>query len=136
MNSSAGRQKSVSLTFRGFDVPAEEVAKLLGVAASRLGNRGEPVKQGVKTLLTRSYVIFSSTFASDYELSNMLPALLTNLGGVDRVLWLKDEVRPEFLEIHFDLPVQQSEDSQDGYLSEEAIADAFRLKACFSFSFF
>ena len=49
MNASAGRQKSVSLTFRGFDLAAAEVANLLGVAASGLGNRGEPVKPGVKT---------------------------------------------------------------------------------------
>lgn len=136
MSSSSNREKSVSLTFRGFDVPAERVAELLGVAASRLGNRGEPVKPEVRTLLTRSYTKFSTNFASDHDLSDMLPTLFAQLGGVDRLLWLKEEVRPDFLDIHFDLPVRQSEDSQDGYLSEETIAAAFRLKACFSFGFF
>lgn len=130
------RTKSVSLTFRGFDIPSEEVASLLGVAASRLGNRGEPVKAGVKTLLTRSYTIFSMEFASDYDLNEMLPALLARLGGTDRLLNMRDEVQPEYLEIHFDLPVRESEESQDGYLSEEVIAHVFRLKASLSFGFF
>lgn len=71
MNASS-RKKSVSLTFRGFERAAEDVAGLVGVKASRLGNRGEPVKPGVKTLLTRSYVIFSVDVESDCELNDML----------------------------------------------------------------
>lgn len=136
MSSSSNRKKSVSLTFRGFDIASETVANLLGVAASRLGNRGEPVKLGVQTLLTRSYTIFSMDFASDDELDDMLPALLARLGGVSRLLQVRNEVQPEFLEIHFDLPVRQSDESQDGYLSEAIIADVFQLKASLSFGFF
>lgn len=136
MSSSSNRKKSVSLTFRGFDMAAEEVAHLVGVAASRLGNRGEPVKAGIKRLLTRSYTIFSMDFASDYDLNDMLPALFARLGGAERLLNLRNEVRPEFLEIHFDLPARESDDSQDGYLSETVIADVFQLKASLSFGFF
>lgn len=135
MNSSSNRKKSVSLTFRGFDIAAEEVASLLGATASRLGNRGEPVKLGVKTLLTRSYIIFSMDFESDYELNDMFPALLARLGGVNRLLPIRNEVQPEFLEIHFDLPVQGHDTSQDGYLSEAVVADVFQLKASLSFGF-
>lgn len=136
MNSSPSRKKSVSLTFRGFAISAEEVANLLGAPASGLGNAGEPVKMGVKTLLVRSYAIFSMNFASDCELSDMLPALLLQLGGFERVLKIRDEVRPEFLEIHFDLPTRASDESQDGYLSETVIAEAFQLQASLSFGFF
>ena len=115
---------------------AEAVASRLGVAASRLGNRGELVKPGVKTRLVRSYTIFSMDFTSDDELHDMFPALLARLGGLDRLLHLRNEVQPEFLEIHFDLPVRESDDSQDGYLSEKVIADVFQLKARLSFGFF
>lgn len=130
------RTKSVSLTFRGFDIASEEVARLMGVAASRLGNRGEPVKVGVRTLLTRSYTMFSMDFVSDYDLNDMFPVLLARLGGADRLLKMQEEVQPQFLEIHFDLPVRESEESQDGYLSETVIANVFQLKASLSFGFF
>ena len=75
-------------------------------------------------------------FASDYELNDMFTALLARLGGVSRLLQIRNEVKPEFLEIHFDLPVQTSDESQDGYLSETVVADLFQLKASLSFSFF
>jgi hypothetical protein len=136
MSSSPNRKKSVSLTFRGFDIAPEEVANLLGVAASRLGKQGEPVRVGVMTLLTRSYAIFSMDFASDCELSDMFPALMARLGGFNRLLQTRNEVQPEFLEIHFDLPARESGDSQDGYLPEAVIAEVFQLKASLSFGFF
>jgi hypothetical protein len=136
MSLSIKRRKSVSLTFRGFDITAEEVADLLGVAASRLGNRGEPVKLGVMTRLTRSYTIFSMDFVSDCELNDMLPALLARLGGLSHLLQVRNVVQPEFLEIHFELPVRESDEVQDGYLSEAVVADVFQLKASLSFGFF
>jgi hypothetical protein len=49
---------------------------------------------------------------------------------------VRNAVQPEFLEIHFDLPVQQSDESQDDYLSETVIADVFQLRAALSFAFF
>lgn len=130
------RAKSASLTFRGFEIPAEDVARLAAIPASRLGNRGEPVKPGVKTLLTRSYILFSMDFASDADLNEMLPTLVARLGGVQKLLAMREEVRPEFLEFHIDLPTRTSEDSQDGYLLEAVIADLFRLNATISFAFF
>lgn len=136
MNSLSVRKKSVSLTFRGFDLTAEEVVALVGVAASRLGNRGEPVKLGVKTLLTRSYAIFSLDFLNDYELCEMLPALLKHLGGVNHLCQIQSQIQPEFSEIHFDLPVTASDESQEGYLSTTIIADVFQLNASLSFGFF
>lgn len=130
------RTKTASLIFRGFERPAAEVACLAAIPASSFGNRGEPVKQGVKTLLTRSYTRFSLDFASDDELHVMLPTLVKHLGGLQQLLAMRDQVRPEFLEFHIDLPAQTSEDSQEGYLSEAVIADLHRLKATVSFGFF
>lgn len=136
MSSPNVRRKSISLTFRGFALAAEEVVDLVGATASRLGNRGEPVKPGVKTLLTRSYAIFSMSFASDYELNDMLPTLLTHLGGLGRLVQIRNKLSPEFVEIHFDLPVAESEEPQDGYLSEAVVADISQLRASLSFGFF
>jgi hypothetical protein len=133
---STERRKSISLTFRGFEIQADAIPILLGVAATRLGNRGEPVKSGVKTRLTRSYTIFSMNFTSDYDLSDMFSELLVTLGGCDRLIKVRDEIKPEFIEFYFDLPVQHSEESQDGFLSELVIADMYELKASVAFGFF
>ncbi|WP_377161134.1 hypothetical protein ACFJIX_14350 [Roseateles sp. UC29_93] len=135
MNSVTSRKKSVTLIFRGFDMKAEDVVRLVGGAAS-CGNRGEPVKPGVSTLLSRSYARFSMDFTSDDELNDMLPALLALLGGGDRIRQLREQVQPEFLEFHVDLPARTSEDSQEGYLDESVIASLFQLKATISFGFF
>lgn len=115
---------------------AQDVSKLLGVSASRIGNRGEPVKEGVRTLLVRSYTLFAMEFPEDSNLNDMLPTLFQKLGGVHHLLKIREMVNPEFLEIHLDLPVRESEDSQDGYLSETVISDIFQLKASLSFGFF
>ena len=130
------REKSVSLTLRGFAAPAQDVADLVGRVPKRVGNRGEPVKQGVKTLLTRSYAAFSMSFANDHALCNMLPALLENLGGVEHLCQVRDEVKAEFVDVHFYLPAMTSGESQDGYLSGAAVSDIVQLKATPSFGFF
>jgi hypothetical protein len=136
MSSPQPRRKSVALTFRGFAVSVEELVALAGATPSRFGSLGEPVKLGVQTRLNRSYVIFSKEFESGFELNSMIPALLAELGGTDRICQLRDQVRPEFLEIHFDLPVMTADESQDGWLQETTIADAFRLGASLSFAYF
>lgn len=130
------RIKSASLTFRGFAAPAEDVIALVGVTPSLYGNRGEPVRPHVKTLLTRSYVIFSKEFGEGFELNDMLPALFEALGGVDRLRSLHEQVGSEFLELCIDLPARQSELSQDGYLSAAVIAEVHRLGASLSFAYF
>jgi hypothetical protein len=75
-------------------------------------------------------------FVSDCELNDMLPALLARLGGLSHLLQVRNVVQPEFLEIHFELPVRESDEVQDGYLSEAVVADVFQLKASLSFGFF
>lgn len=136
MNTTQTRKKSISLIYRGFETSAQDAAKLFGVPASRFGNRGEPVKRGVKTLLTRSYVGFSVDFKNDHTLCDMLPVLLAHLGGLDHLCDVKNRIQPEFVEIHFDIPVSNADEMQDGYLSAGVIADIFRLKANLSLAFF
>jgi hypothetical protein len=135
VNSKSSRDKSVSLTLRGFDRDAQEVISLVGTSPSSYGNRGEPVRPSVKTLLTRSYVDFSMSFPNDYALCNMFPALLTHLGGINHLRKISDQVQPEFVEINFDLPVKESDEIQEGYLPKAVISDVYELNATLSFSF-
>lgn len=130
------REKKVSLTLRGFDCTAQDVAMLIDAVTSRLGNRGEPVRPGVKTVLTRSYVQYSMSFLNGYELCDVLPTFFTYLGGVEHLCQVQQKVQPEFSEFHFDLPVKESEESQEGYFSTEDIANISQLKASISLGFF
>ncbi len=130
------RRKLVSLTFRGFDCTAQEVAILINAVASRLGNRGEPVRPQVKTTLSRSYVQYSMHFSNDHALCDMLPTFLEYLGGVDHLCQVQKKAQPEFSEFHFDLPVKESDGSQEGYFSTTDIANIFKLKASISLGFF
>jgi hypothetical protein len=130
------REKMISFTLRGFDFPAQEVASLIDVAPSRIGHRGEPVRPYVKTLLVRSYVQYAMRFEEDHLLCDMLPNFLIYLGGVEHLLKVQDQVKPEFSEFHLDLPVKQSIESQEGYFSSKDIVDIARLNATISLGFF
>jgi len=94
------------------------------------------VQPNVKTLLTRSYVQYSMRFSNEHPLCDMLPDFLAYLGGVERLSQLLKEVQPEFSEFHVDLPVKESEESQEGYFSIQDIEDVFRLRASISLGFF
>ena len=108
----------------------------INAVASRLGDRGEPVRPRVKTLLTRSYIQYSMHFSNNHALCDMLSEFILYLGGVDHLCQVQEKVQPEFSEFHFDLPVKQSEESQEGYFPTADIADIFRLSASISLGFF
>ena len=135
MNSKPARFKSISLTFRGFELPPQEVESIVGFPASTLGTRGKPVKPGVRTLLTRSFAYYSIEFPNGCRLDEMIPALLTHLGGVKHLCEVRDKVLPEFFEIDFVLPIKRSEEQEGGFLPPATIADVNLLKASLSFQF-
>ena len=127
--------KSISLTFRGFDTPPQEVQAIVGVEASSLGSRGEPVRPGVKSLLKRSFAKFSVEFPSGCRLDEMFPALMAHLGGVHHLCDVRDQVRAEFFELDIVLPVKGSEEQEGGFLPPTIIADLYLLKVSLSFQF-
>lgn len=65
----------------------------------------------------------------------MLPALFRHLGGVDHLCEMRDKVRPEHFQIEFELPVRDSDDTQDGYLVLDDIAAVLKFRATLGFSF-
>lgn len=135
MNSRVKMFKSISLTFRGFDISPQEVQSIVGVTASSLGSRGEPIKVGVKSLLKRSFVQFSLEFPGGCRLDEMLPALMSHLGGVHHLCDVRNQVRPEFFELDLVLPIKGSEEQDGGFLPPSTIADLNLLKVSVSFQF-
>jgi hypothetical protein len=135
MNSRPVALKSVTLCLRGFELTSQQVESIVGIAASGIGNRGEPVKPGVKTLLKRSYVSFSLEFAGGCRLDEMIPALLANLGGAAHLCEVRDQVAPEFFEFDIFLPIKGSVEQEGGFLSAATLGDLSLLRATLSFQF-
>lgn len=135
MNSRAKMFKSISLTFRGFDISPQEVQSIVGVETSSLGCRGEPIKPGVKSLLKRSFAKFSVEFPHGCRLDEMFPALMSHLGGAHHLCNVREQVRPEFFELDIVLPVKGSEEQEGGGLPPATIADLCLLKVSLSFQF-
>jgi hypothetical protein len=136
MNSLNQKQKSLSITFRGFDIPAEEVVRLAGVTPELFGNQGAPKRPGSKTLLSKSYVIFSKDLLEDSDLAESFSDFVSELGGIAKITQLKQLVKPEFVEFNFYLPSRTSEIIQDGYLSHENIEILYKLRATIGFNHF
>ncbi|CZT25942.1 hypothetical protein [Pseudomonas cerasi] len=127
--------KSVALSIRGFDLAPKKVESIIGVAASELGMRGEPVRPGVKALLKRSFVRFSVSFPDGCRLDEMIPALLIYLGGINHIRECRDKIKPEFLEIDMILPVKNSNEQEGGFIAPSTLAELSQLGASLSFQF-
>lgn len=128
-------RKAVALTFRGFDCLPERVEELLGFGASEKGVRGNPVKPGVRASLKRSFTRFSVALDPNSRLDQVVPNLLNELGGVDKVMSVRESIAPEFFEVDILWPVKNSEEQEGGFISSSAISDLASLKCSLSFSF-
>jgi hypothetical protein len=127
--------KSVSLTFRGFELTCQQVESLVGVAPSFTATRGEPTRPGRDILFPRSSVQYSLEFPIGCRLDEMIPALLAKLGGAAHLHDVRDRVTPEFLEFDIFLPIKGSLEQEGGFLSEETLRDLVDLRATLSFGF-
>ncbi len=136
MNTLIRKPKAISVTFRGFSISAEEVVGLVGLRPELFGNKGEPKRLGFKTVLNKSYAIFSKNLLEESNISDDLTALVLQLGGIDEILLLQKKINPEFTEFNFYLPSRTSEIIQDGYLSQENIEVLYKLRATVGFNFF
>lgn len=121
--------KSISLTFRGFEISPDEVQSIVGIQATSFGTKGEPVRPGVKTLLRRSAVLYEIEFPNDCRWDEMIPALISHLGGVEHLRNAREKVNPEFFEFDITLPIKGSMEQENGYFPEQTIADLYTLKA-------
>lgn len=127
--------KSASLTFRGIDLPPEEVERIVGVTAESWGVRGNPVKQGVATLLNRSFVRYEVSFSENCQLDEMITKLLEYLGSANHLSEAKEKIEPQFFEINLVLPVKYSEEQEGGFLPPSTLAELAQLGASLSFEF-
>lgn len=127
--------KAVSLTFRGFECSPDHVEALLGVAATRKGVVGDPVKPGVKATLKRSVVRYAFKLDEDARLRDVIPYLLGKLGGVAAIAAVRNAVEPEFLELDILWPARSSEYEENGAFEAADMADLVALDCSLGLSF-
>jgi hypothetical protein len=90
------KQKSISVTFRGFDIAAEEVIRIVGLTPELFGNKGEPKRPSLKPLLSQSYTIFSIALPEDSGIAENFSALIMNMGGADNIIQLQKNNKTRF----------------------------------------
>ena len=124
-----------SFTFRGFDLPATQVEALVGVSASSLANKGEPLKPGVRPVV-RSVIRWSVEFPDTARLDEMIPCVIRRAGGVKRLSEAKAKVRPEFLELDLSLFIRDSDEQEGGFFDPSSLAMVAELGATLSLGFY
>lgn len=128
------RIKGASLTFRGFEIDPLAIEQMFGVAASERGLKGEPVRLGASANLKRSFVRFFLPL-EEARLDQVVPALIDHLGGIGKVISVRQSVGPEFFEINVDWPVKSSDEQEGGFLPPTVISDLEKLRCTLTFAF-
>jgi len=129
------RSRLVALCLRGFELAPAQVESAIGRAATERGMKGEPVKKGVSTILTRSFVRYSVECQDSRGFDEMINLLLGHVGGVSHLCDVRDQVKPEFLQIDITLPIKGSEEQEGGFFSPAVLSDIAKLRAMLSFQF-
>jgi hypothetical protein len=124
-----------SLTFRGFDMQPIQVEALVGIPASELGVRGQPRRPGLRPLV-KSFASWQVEFPDSAQLNEMIPSLIERAGGVDRLVSVKNEVKPEFFEVDLSLCIKDSQEQEGGFFDSETLSLLSRLGVCLSLGFY
>jgi len=124
-----------SLTFRGFAMAPEEVERLVGMSASSMVTQGEPAKPGTRPL-KRSVAQWSVEFEESTRMDEMIPALISRVGGVENLLRVRREVAPEFLEVDLAMWIKDSEEQEGGFIDLPTVEILAKVGATLSFGFY
>jgi len=120
-----------SLVFRGFALDPSEVASLVGVKAAEVGKKGSFRRPGSRPL-KRSFASWEVTFPDSTLLSEMIPALISHVGGAERIAEVRKQVEPEFLEVDLALWVKDSEEQEGGFIDVASLQSLVGIGATLS----
>ncbi|WP_440224227.1 hypothetical protein ACQQ2N_03170 [Dokdonella sp. MW10] len=124
-----------SVCLRGFEMKPAEVEALIGVPASSSVARGEArVPNG--TPFRRSAVSWEIEFSDATRLGEMIPALLSRVGGVDQLMAIKARVMPEFIEFDIAMWILGSDEQEGGGIDAGSVASLAMLGASLSMGFY
>lgn len=120
-----------SLTFRGFAMNPAAVACQLEAVGAEFGEAGKSRKLGAKPL-ARSFVRWEIAFSDSARLDEMIPTLISRVGGVERIAAVREQVDPEFVEVDLALWVKNSEEQEGGFIERETLASLVKMGATLS----
>lgn len=124
-----------SISMRGFEMTPIEVQTLIGTPASLLVKRGEARVPG-GTPFGRSVASWKLEFPDSTRIEEMIPALLSLVGGAAHLAAVKAQVLPEFLEVDISMWVLDSEEQEGGAIDVSTIASLAQLGASLSFGLY
>lgn len=115
------RTKEISLTFRGFGVSPEDIESIIGRKCARAGVKGLPVKPGVRTVLKKSFVKFSTGMTDADGINGAIVRLFDYVGGFSNVAKVCDVIKPEHVELNLYLPVRDSVEQEGGVITAQVL---------------
>ena len=98
----------------------------MGVTADRMTTKGDLSRSGQP--YPRSFVRFAVQVEGS-RIDEMIPRLLSHVGGLANAIAVRDAIRPEFVEIELYLPIKNSPEQENGYFDVQTIKDVAELGA-------
>ena len=135
MNNAPDKVKTIAICFRGFELTPEQVELAVGKKACETGVRGDPVKLGVKSILKRSFVRYAVSLPDSCRIDELVPALWSSLGGVERIQEAVGVIKSDFIEVDLMLPVKGSDEQVGGFIMPSSVKELGLLGATLTFQF-
>ncbi len=112
-----------------------EVERLVGISATELGIAGTPRKTGTRPL-QKSFASWQTEFEDLTRLDEMIPSIISHVGGSDHLAAVKNAVSPEFVEINIAMWIKDSEEQEGGFIDSVSIRMLAEIGASLSFGFY
>jgi len=126
--------RAVAFSLRGFEVLPAEIAAAIGEAPSVIGCKGQPLSHGQQPL-AKNVISFEHRMSHEIRWSDAVDALLNSLGGAEKLKAIVETFRPEFVHVDLTLPVKESEEQEDNFITPETMARLVSLGASFGCTF-
>ena len=127
-------ERSIKLSFRGFEHPDDLIAAV-GVVPTMIARKGEPTRPGRDVVYAKNSVGYAHPFSHEMRWDDAIDLIIQHLGGLEKLETIVRRFRPQHVQIDLILPVRNSEEQEDNYISAETMAKLVSLNASFGCSF-
>jgi hypothetical protein len=108
----------------------KEVAALVGMPFPAFqGKKGDLRVPGRGLTFSESFITYQVSMDVDSPMQGRIPALLSALGGVERIRTIINQVQPDYVGVELYLPVKNSPRQDTGFVAAETIDDLAVLGA-------
>ena len=93
------------------------------------------MRSGSNQTLRRSFIIYEQAFLPDRLWDNLILDFLESLGGVEHLRSAIKKIGPEFVQIDLTLPIRNSAEQEDRFISSRVLRVVGDLGADLAFGF-